>query len=321
MASSDGPVKVNKRRFRYRREPWYRKIGFALEKVLTRYSLLDGYTVLAHDRERLVPPPVEERFPRRLAALGFTRHDDPISGEGWYITPPLRHVDAGPFLMGSDPEKDPDTQDNETPQHTVETASYWIGTYPVTVAEYDCAVRAGAVREPRYRLLTWTYQLQRLDDPVTSISWADATAYAAWLARLTGQPWRLPSEAEWEKAARGDDGRIYPWGDQWDDARADIDDGPNPVGAFAGHGDASPCGAHDLAGNVWEWTDGLLRPYPSYPVAEVRREADPDEPAPRVMRGGCFGNMAVCARTAYRNGNAPAEPDLGMGFRLVLSDA
>jgi len=149
-------------------------------------------------------------------------------------------------------------------------------------------MRAGVVRKPRYLLITWVYQLQRLDAPVACISWAEATAYAAWLARLTGQAWRLPTEAEWEKAARGADGRRYPWGNQWDSSRANVDkidawvldherpdagsagtgkrrpslaramakhpelfeDEPTPVGAFAGRGDASPCGAHDLAGSV-----------------------------------------------------------------------
>jgi formylglycine-generating enzyme required for sulfatase activity len=267
----------------------------------------------------LVPPPMPERFPQRLADLGFVRHGEAASGEGWYITPPLCHIGAGSFRMGSDPQEDTDTEDDELPQHTVETGSYWwIGAYPVTVAEYDCAVRVGVVREPRFGLITWTYQLQGLDVPVNCISWADATAYAAWLARLTGQAWRLPTEAEWEKAARGTDGRIYPWGNRWDSSRANVDglDGPTPVGAFAERGDTSPYGAHDLAGNAWEWTSSLFRPYPYSP--DDGRE-DSATMGTRVLRGGSWGSYASEARSAHRNGNAPTEPDDSMGFRLVLA--
>ncbi len=308
---------------------------------------------MERERERLVPPPIAERFPQRLADLGFVRHTGAASEE-WYITPPLCQIEAGPFLMGSNRQQDTEAKDNELPQHTVETESYQIGAYPVTVAEYDCAVRAGIVRKPHYGLITWTYQLQRLDMPVTCISWADAIAYAAWLARLTGQTWRLPTEAEWEKAARGTDGRIYPWGNQWDSSRANIDefdawilnheqhnvdsgmmgkwrsllahvmakphkpldDVPTPVGAFAERGDKSPYGVHDLAGNVWEWTTSLFRPYPY--LADDGRE-DPEITGTRVLRGGSWGNSASEARSANRNGNAPTEPDDSMGFRLILA--
>jgi toxoflavin biosynthesis protein ToxD len=268
----------------------------------------------------LNPPPVQQRFPQRLLDLGFLRHDKASGGEGWYIVPPLCSVDAGLFLMGSDPREDANAEDNELPQHTVVTASYGIGSYPVTVAEYDCAVRAGVVREPRYGLITWTYQLQGLDDPVNCISWADATAYASWLSHLTGQVWRLPTEAEWEKAARGTDGRRYSWGNSWDPSRTHVDmiDGPTPVGAFTKWGDASPFGAHDMAGNVWEWTSSLFRPYPY--AAQDGREDHATE-GTRVLRGGSWANSASEARSANRNGNAPTEPDDSMGFRLVLASS
>jgi len=203
---------------------WYRRIGAALEAYLFPFDLARRRARLERERALLVPPPVPELFPWRLANLGLVRHGEVASGGEGYITPPLCHVDAGLYLMGSDPREDPEAEVDELPQHTVETESYRIGAYPVTVAEYDCAVRAGIVREPRYGLITWTYQLQRLDVPVACISWTDATAYAAWLARLTGQAWRLPTEAEWEKATRGTDGRIYPWGNQWDSSRANVDE-------------------------------------------------------------------------------------------------
>lgn len=332
-----------------RGDAWYRRLGAALDARFSLHGkMARRLKQVERERALLIPPPVSERFTRRLADLGFARH-----GEGQYVTPPLRNVPAGPFPMGSDSKDDADAQDNELPQHLIEIGPYRIGAYPVTVAEYDCAVRAGIVREPRYFLITWLYQLQRLDAPAVCISWADATAYAAWLARTTGQAWRLPTEAQWEKAARGTDGRRYPWGNQWDSSRANVDkidawyfdhdqkDGgeaakgtqrpslarekarhpelfeeePTPIGAFAEKGDASPYGAHDLAGNVWEWTSSLFRPYPYAP--HDGRE-DPTAAGTRVLRGGSWGNSHSEARVTNRNGNAPVEPDDGMGFRLVL---
>lgn len=117
------------------------------------------------------------------------------------------------------------------------------------MAEYACFVRAGHAM-----LSDWLTQLGTLDRSVASVSWHDATAYAAWLARQTGQPWHLPTEAEWEKAARGTEGRIYPWGDTFDASRANTYESgigtTTPVGASPSG--ASPSGAQDLAGNVWE---------------------------------------------------------------------
>ncbi|HLJ80404.1 MAG TPA: SUMF1/EgtB/PvdO family nonheme iron enzyme [Ktedonobacterales bacterium] len=344
----DGPSGRGRRR---RGGAWYHRIGAALDAYFFPFGAAKRRRArMERERALLVPPPVSERFPQRLANLGFVRHGDAAREGMDYITPPLCHVEAGPFLMGSGPQEDADAKDDERPQHTVETESYQIAAYPVTVAEYDCAVRAGVVREPSYLLVTWNYQLQRLDFPIACISWADATAYAAWLARLTGQAWRLPTEAEWEKAARGTDGRRYPWGNPWDSSRANVDkidawyldheqqgtgkrrpsffrewgrhperfeDEPTPVGAFAERGDASPCGAHELAGNVWEWTSSLYRPYP-YSPGDGRE--DSAAMGTHVLRGGSWGNPASDARAANRNGNAPAEPDDGMGFRLVLAD-
>jgi iron(II)-dependent oxidoreductase len=98
------------------------------------------------------------------------------------------------------------------PQHAVTLSAFHLGRFPVTVAEYACFVHAGLREPPR-----WPQLLGKLDHPVVYVSWPDALAYAAWLARLTGEWWRLPSEAEWEKAAGwdpvADQARLYPWGD------------------------------------------------------------------------------------------------------------
>jgi hypothetical protein len=118
--------------------------------------------------------------------------------------------------------------------------------------------------------------------------------YAAWLARITGQPWRLPSEAEWEKAARGTSGRIYPWGDTFDPSRANTSEGGSgattPVGSYPSG--ASPCGAKDMSGNVYEWTSSHNVPYPYDPTDG--REA-PDTTGSKVARGGSWDDGATYA--------------------------
>src|SRR5262249_33065768 len=148
--------------------------------------------------------------------------------------------------------------------------------FPITVAEYACAVRAEWVREPlRRHGVSWHAQQCRPDHPVVNVSWDDAMAYADWLATVSRQPWRLPTEAEGEKAARGPDGRIYPWGDHWDQTRANTSDGgpgtTTPVGRNPRG--ASPYGAQDLAGNVWEWCSTLSLLYP-YQETDGREAGD-----------------------------------------------
>jgi formylglycine-generating enzyme required for sulfatase activity len=193
----------------------------------------------------------------------------------------------------------------------------------VTVAEYACAVRAKAVREPSvgtWGSITWADQLQRPDHPVVRVSWHHAWAYAAWLAQVTGQPWRLPTEAEWEKAARGTDGRLYPWGDAFDGTRcntsASESGATTPVGTYADRGDASPYGVHDLAGNVWEWTSSLYKPYPYSPNGGREQ---PQSAGNRVLRGGSSAENPPSARVVFRYHADPVSARKDDGFRLVLA--
>ncbi|MCD4673503.1 MAG: SUMF1/EgtB/PvdO family nonheme iron enzyme [Anaerolineaceae bacterium] len=140
--------------------------------------------------------------------------------------------------------------------------------------------------------------------PVVGITWFEARAYCAWLAALTGKPWRLPTEAEWEAAARGlprrGKSRKYPWGEEWDPVRANTLEGrvmrPSPVGAFAAAGGAGPFKAEDQAGNVWEWTSSLYLPYPYDPVKSEQPEAEGE----RVLRGGSWDDDRWAARCASR---------------------
>jgi formylglycine-generating enzyme required for sulfatase activity len=241
------------------------------------------------------------------------------------ILPPLCAVPEGVFTMGSDSARDPHTYGNETPQYPVTAGPFAINQYPVTVAEYACAVRAKAVREPPRReyhgtVVDWPSQLQRPDHPAVSVSWHDATAYARWLARVTHQAWRLPTEAEWEKAARGTDARIYPWGDAFDSARCNTSESgigsTAPVGSYPNG--ASPYGAQDMAGNVREWTSSLYKPYP-YRADDGREQ--PSASGPRVLRGGSYRTRAILARAAFRDRNEPEDIGGARGFRLIFAVA
>ncbi len=195
---------------------------------------------------------LEFRFMQMIDAAGQDQYH--------YVLPPVCEVPAGPFLMGSDREQDSDAHDDELPQHTMTLDTYHIAIYPVTVAEYACFVQTTNRATPR----DWSSQQHCLDHPVVHVTWKDVLAYAQWLTQVTGASWRLPTEAEWEKAARGTDGRIYPWGNQWDSTRANTAVGgprkTTPVGSYPGG--ASPYGAQDMAGNVFEWTSSRFSYYP-----------------------------------------------------------
>jgi len=239
-------------------------------------------------------------------------------------------IPAGPFLMGSDPQVDPLAYENEIwgggrAQATVELPDYHIGRYPVTVAQYRAFVQATGFRADPEALEG------PLDHPVVSVTWPDALAYARWLEdRLRESPdtpphlrerlqdgWRLglPSEAQWEKAARGTDGRVFPWGNEIRPDRANYEANRTmPVGSFPCP--ECPYGLSDMSGNVWEWTRS---PYLPYPYVVDRAAGDLEADALWVMRGGSFGDGARNVRAAIRGGADPGARRPFIGFRLVLS--
>jgi formylglycine-generating enzyme required for sulfatase activity len=167
------------------------------------------------------------------------------------------------------------------------------------------------------------------DHPRTDITWYDAIAYCTWLSEVTGKDYTLPSEAEWEKAARGTIGWIYPWGDQWDPSRCNTSHGgfghkTTPVGYYSPLGD-SPYGCADMAGNVWVWTRSLWGTYweiPDYGYpynpADGREDLNAGDAVCRVLRGGYLIKTRN-ARCAKRLRYTPGTGGYFIGFRVVLS--
>jgi len=244
-----------------------------------------------------------------------------------FVEPQLVHVPEGEFLMGSTPEQvaalvrefpqGTEWFEREEPQQRISLPAYEMGKYPVTNVEYRAFVRDTGHRAPPY----WegdTYADGLGDHPVVSVTWHEAGAYCAWLRERTGRPYRLPTEAQWEKAARGSDGRTYPWGDEFDGARCNSGEDEirttTPVGQYSTEGD-SPYGLADMAGNVWESTSTLFRPYP-YDAQDGREEEE--EGGTRVVRGGSFDDYQRLVRCAYRHRGNPDGRASYVGFRVVV---
>lgn len=231
-------------------------------------------------------------------------------------------VPAGTFLMGSaDGEKD------ESPPHTVDLAAFLVDRTEVTNAAYALFWRAdGGAESPHTPAgfegngsAGWP-EVARLrpDHPVVGVTWFGAEAYCRWTGR------RLPTEAEWEKAARGTDGRVWPWGNDVtpDSTRANLhgegDGYPRstaPAGAFPPG--ASPFGALDMAGNVWEWVSDWYGA-DFYAKSPRRNPKGPDRGGVRTLRGGSWRTARVYARTTYRNSSfLPTEGLEDVGFRCA----
>jgi serine/threonine-protein kinase len=227
------------------------------------------------------------------------------------------YVPAGAFLMGSDRAIDPDAYADELPQHSVTLDAFWIDRTEVTNAQYRKCVRAGACQPPPY---AHDPNFNGDNQPVVSVSWYDAKAYCQWAGA------DLPTEAQWEKAARGTDGRIYPWGDQAATCEYAVM-GENltngcgkgnaawPVGSKPKG--ASPYGALDMSGNVLEWVEDWYAGYPG-----TTYQSDWFGTRVKVVRGGCWSVGRPHARAAARSGRSPdARGYLGstVGFRCAAA--
>lgn len=264
-------------------------------------------------------------YVRKIQRLGFNVQ---VINGAEIITPPLCYIPSGDFMMGSSPQRDPHALPSEQPEHRFRLDAYQIAKYPVTVGEYAHFVRDGGTQPETRTGVSWQSQQQHPDHPVVCVRWIDARAYTEWLRDVTGQAWRLPTEAEWEKAARWDakkgkkgQSRIYPWGDKFDRRKcntsvsnlgttSEIDRYPQG---------RSPYGACEMAGNVWEWTSSL---FSSYPYDPTDGREDPTTDSHRVLRGGAWLLAPEVARCACRNSEHPRKfvgHFIDVGFRLVLS--
>jgi formylglycine-generating enzyme required for sulfatase activity/3',5'-cyclic AMP phosphodiesterase CpdA len=237
-------------------------------------------------------------------------------------------VPGGRFWMGSGADEE-DTRAWEKPRHLVEVSGYWLAETPVTNGQYEIFMREQrGIGEPR----KWRdRKYNQPEQPVVSVSWVEAREFCRWLSERSGQRMVLPTEAQWERAARGDNGRKYPWGEEDPDGtRAHYgksweDDAPLPVGSLpAGRG---PYGHQDLAGNVWEWCHDAWddRAYEKRGELtvdpEVSGAADGNPGEARACRGGAFGNEPRGLRSACRFWYLADDRSHGFGFRVAALPA
>ena len=264
---------------------------------------------------------------------------------GRTVRPAEVRVDGGTFPMGTD--VDPWAYDNERPAHEVDLPAFWIETVPVDNAAYAGFVEAGGYADPRF----WTeagwawrqkaglehpqfwhregpgsWSRRRYGhaealpphEPAQHVCWYEADAYARWAGK------RLPTEAEWEKAASWDPvarrKRRFPWGDEEATERhANLGQrhfGPASVGAYPAG--ASACGCHQMVGDVWEWTSSDFTPYPGFGYFPYREYSDVFFGSDyKVLRGGSWATHASVARTTFRNWDWPIRRQIFAGFRCA----
>ncbi|NPV67299.1 MAG: formylglycine-generating enzyme family protein [Anaerolineae bacterium] len=223
---------------------------------------------------------------------------------------PMVRVPAGCFIMGRN-----DGPTEESPARRVCLTTFWIGQTEVTNAQYAACVEAEACTLPADPALFDNPALA--DHPVVNVTWEQAAAYAAWRGGT------LPTEAQWEYAARGPQGYPYPWGFAEPDCRrvnyADCAGQTLAVGPDQRPEGASWVGALDMGGNVWEWTSDWFgaRSYVDYDDGEIDPKG-PGEGQLRVLRGGAWGEAADRLRATYRARHTPNAWNPARGFRIVI---
>jgi formylglycine-generating enzyme required for sulfatase activity len=259
------------------------------------------------------------------------------------VTMDFVHVPAGDFVIGS---TDQQATGDEKPPHKVYLDEYLIGKYPVTVAQF-----AAFIRRERYRTAAenvgsaivqkddkyigsfieganWQHPFgpssnvsQKESHPVTQVSWNDAMAFCEWMTKQTGMKVRLPTEAEWEKAARGLDSRMYSWGNvKPTNYLCNFNENVNdttPVGQYSPQSD-SPYGCADMLGNVWEWcADWFDENY--YAQSPRRNPTGPATGRFRVQRGGSWHYLAIYVRASRRHMSFPDQRYDDAGFRCAAN--
>jgi formylglycine-generating enzyme required for sulfatase activity len=258
---------------------------------------------------------------------------------------PMVQVPAGCFMMGSTEEEIAGLVEQysqypasyfsaQGPQHEqCFEEAFWIGQTEVTNAQYAAFIDAGGYTNAAYWTdVGWSWRqienrtqpdcwtdsaFNQPDQPVVCVSWYEAVAYSAWLSATSGEAFRLPTEAEWEYAARGPDGLEYPWGNEWNADNAVTDETSGGQSAAVGSRPAgtSWVGALDMSGNVWEWLSSQYQPYP-YSAADGREDMQAD--ARRVGRGGSWGLDRDDARGSRRSSGDPFNRGYDdIGFRVL----
>jgi len=258
----------------------------------------------------------------------------------------LVYVPAGEFIMGCTgtsctvdvwPGPFPDNL-----EHTVILDGYWIDIHPVTIGQYNQCIESGSCRPYKQNNippqgLAYFTDPEYYDYPVVNVSWYSARDYCEWAGR------RLPTEAEWEKAARGTDGQKYPWGNdpymetygnicdkgcpsskKGDVSNPQFDDGYRGLSPVGNYPDgASPYGALDMMGNVWEWTStaSLFYPYDANDEREAQYDiADGEKWPERILRGGPWTNGLAYQRSSFRYRAVAIYWNMNMGFRCAVSE-
>jgi len=328
--------------------------GFTLD-VVSRLMYVVAPPVVETPKETKVI--IEEVLEKPIIGrLEKTLEDATLQTEGTLETAQIQNwgdipfvfVPKGKFLMGSRKENR-QANNNEKEQHVVDIKQdYWIGKFPVINAEFENFIQASqyttfAEKEGGWNPKTgalfdnqkefeWRHPLGSNDTiidkpnhPVVQVNWHDALAFCEWLNQRKGTElprgyvFRLPTEAEWEKAARGEFGNEWPWGNEFNNAMCNSFEsnkgGTTPVDKYVVLGD-SPYGAADMAGNVWEWTQSLFTDYP-YNVDDGRELLSTD--GSRVLRGGSFLRKSIDVRCATRGVNTTDARRHNFGFRIVVA--
>jgi len=220
-------------------------------------------------------------------------------------------IPGGPFTIGYD-HRHPD----EKPAHTISIPSFFIDLYEATNGQYKEFIDA-MHRTPPDNWNDRTYPPGKKNHPVVFVTWYDAHDYCEWVEK------RLPQEEEWEKAARGTDGRLYPWGNDFDPRKANTPQshstGTTPVGSYPKG--RSPYGLYDMGGNAWEWTDSWAKPYPGSPIPTGHYFTGEY----KVLKGGSwvdcsFYRCGISSLTFNRGYFKPFTKNQGFGFRCAKDD-
>ncbi len=287
--------------------------------VVGRDKVIQAGTYIEHATIVQAAPTVEEPLDPNLRTWGGVE---------------FIRIPAGSFLMGS-ADENALASDAEKPPHTVEIPyDCWFARYPVTNEQFARFI--DAAHRPIALDKNWS---SRADHPVVIVNWREALEYCNWLHSVIGKELpakvgrvRLPTEAEWEKAARGTaEGaltREWPWGNDFDKRNCNSEESgqktTTPVGLYSPDGD-SPFGLADMAGNVWEWTVSLwgldlFKPQYRYPYQpqDGREKLDASDKVYRVVRGGAFNSRASSVRCAYRYWFDPRARSDSVGFRVVI---